>query len=105
LFVGLLDLPLQVIVTLPQHLRFLLQGVVISHFPNHSGVTSHDAEKHQKGNTEAAQCGVDEPVRNVYSLKAPVKRMRQNDDKVILIQSVSSWRALRRARAPSDFGL
>ena len=31
-------------------------------------------------------------MRNVNSLQAAVKRMGQNNDKIVLIQSLSSWR-------------
>jgi hypothetical protein len=95
LFVGLLDLPLEVVVAFPQDLGFLLQGIVVRHFPGHAGVTAHDAEQHQHRYAESAERRVNEPMRNVYSLQAPMKRMGQHYDKVILIQSVSSWRKLQ----------
>jgi len=66
----------------------VLQRVVIRHFQRHPRIASHNAEHQQKQDRKGAKSVVYEAVRDVDPLEAPVQRVPQNENKVVLLQSV-----------------
>ena len=86
MFVGLLYLALQIVIPLAQYLGFLLQRVVVRDLPRHARVAARDADEHQNCDTEHAERTINNPVRDVDALQAPVNRVREYNYKVILLQ-------------------
>jgi hypothetical protein len=64
----------------------MLKRVIVGHFQRHPRITANHAEHQKKKNREGAKSAVYEAVRDVDALEAPVQRVRQNENKVVLLQ-------------------
>ena len=86
LLVGLPNLLLEVIVTVAQQIGFALQGIVVGNLQGHSRVAASHAEEAEHDKTEHAERTVKKTMRHVNAPEASVKRVRQNNDEIILLQ-------------------
>ena len=71
LLVGLPDFFLQILIALTQHLRFMLQRIVISHLQRHARITAGDTEHSQHQQSHHTKRAVDGTMRNVMRCRRP----------------------------------
>ncbi len=86
LLIGLLNLFLQGIVTMPQQFSLALERIVIGNFEGHSGIASGHAEQAQHDKAENSERAVKKSMRHVDATKTSVEGMRQNNYEIILLQ-------------------